>query len=133
MLKVVAFVCLVFALICAYAPIQTEAQSNIECTICTFVISEIEFYVLRNASLREIAVYVNATCNSDFLKAYERVCERILNYGVVELVDYIKHNQTPTQICGPSELHLCSSAEEAQAQTSVVKSGPAFQPTPIEN
>ena len=90
------------------SPTPIAVSQSIDCTICQFMVTEIDYFIKQNYTVREIVTYINATCSSGIFSGYTQVCESIASMGLFEFIKYIETNENPTTIC-QTQFNFCSS------------------------
>eukprot|EP01088_Endostelium_zonatum_P010906 TRINITY_DN24607_c0_g1_i1.p1 TRINITY_DN24607_c0_g1~~TRINITY_DN24607_c0_g1_i1.p1 ORF type:complete len:137 (-),score=27.68 TRINITY_DN24607_c0_g1_i1:52-462(-) len=92
------------------SPVPPPEGSDIDCTMCKFLVTELDYFLLNNATFKDMVYYLNATCNLPIFKEYRTVCDKIVSVGFVEFIILVEATQTPTAVC-VHELDVCTSAD----------------------
>eukprot|EP01088_Endostelium_zonatum_P006047 TRINITY_DN18153_c0_g1_i1.p1 TRINITY_DN18153_c0_g1~~TRINITY_DN18153_c0_g1_i1.p1 ORF type:complete len:158 (-),score=27.28 TRINITY_DN18153_c0_g1_i1:16-447(-) len=92
------------------SPVPPPSGSDIDCSICKFVVQELDYYIARNATIKDLVVYINTTCNLPFLREYHHVCDKIAEMGLIEFIKLVEANETPAVVCA-QQIPVCSSAD----------------------
>jgi len=83
---------------------------SLDCTLCTFLVTEIEDALGDGTTVTWIESHViNATCSLAIFLKYNTVCNTILDYGLIEFIKYVETYQTAEVVCGSTEFNFCSS------------------------
>jgi len=99
-----------FATICfAYSTSVVVPEDTIECDLCHFIVGEVTNYLEQNKTQTFIIKEIVRVCSTELFKDYAQVCESIIEFGVQEFILFIQTEETPTNVCGPLKLDLCSS------------------------
>jgi len=96
-------VILLVALVAIFAPVA-YAQ---ECSACEAVITMVEGWVANNSTEQQITQYLETICQ--LVPGYTAVCDAIITEGVVQIITWIKQNESPLTIC--TQLGLCTSGK----------------------
>jgi len=80
------------------------------CQDCEAIVGAIDTFIENNATDAEIAAYLDQICSLN--PAFQTECDAIVSYGVPFIINFIKSNASPQQVC--QILQLCSTKRRVQ-------------------
>jgi len=83
-------------------------QLGDNCVLCQFVVSSAEAWLEANATEAQIEQYLEVLCNT-LPSGLAEECDSIVETEVPMIIQYLKQNYTPQQIC--QKLGFCSSSK----------------------
>jgi saposin len=95
------------AKVCAalsFCPNSTKADS-VECTVCQFLIQEVETYVSQGETEAEIVTDLDNLCSA-FGSTISPVCTTVVNTYTGQMIQWIVNKENPQTFC--SSCALCS-------------------------
>lgn len=96
---------IVYAIVALLAVMGSTARAD-NCSECEEVVQLVEGYLLNNSTLTQVEQALDAICQ--YVQGYEAVCEKLIDYGLQEAIQFIKENESPQTLCG--QIGLCSAA-----------------------
>ncbi|EGC39303.1 hypothetical protein DICPUDRAFT_21681, partial [Dictyostelium purpureum] len=91
-------------------PTPTKTVQNVQvgdtkCTICDFVVGEVEKYLSGNATEAQIITFLNKDCK--IFGAFGTTCQSLVQAYVPTIINLLENNQSPDTVC--AEIKLCTS------------------------
>jgi len=74
-----------------------EFKDNTGCSVCKFIVDALENYIEDPHSEQQIVNLLDRLCK--MFPKYESVCDQLVAYGVMELVELIKQKGDPQEVC----------------------------------
>jgi saposin len=85
-----------------------SATAQAQCADCELVVGMIETWVDAGSTQAEIVSYLSAFCS--YVPGYQTICDQLVNQTLVEVLNYINQDETPTEIC--TQLGACTSGKK---------------------
>jgi len=95
----------------------TPAPENTNCDLCEYVVGIIENYVAANYTDQQIITFLDGWC--DVVPQLAQVCDQIVQWGVQDVINFVKNNENPDQVC--TQLKLCTSNQIEQVKIEIVE------------
>jgi len=84
--------------VCEYIKLcPTELNDQTGCAVCKFIVDALEQYVEDPHTEQQIVNLLDRLCT--MFPKYESVCDQLVAYGVMELVELIKEKGDPQEVC----------------------------------
>jgi len=80
------------------------------CDDCKYIVGVIESWLESNYTDEHIVNFLNQFCS--YASYFAPLCDALVDSGFDYIINYIKTNENPTQVC--LQIELCSSFEQAQ-------------------
>lgn len=72
--------------------------NNEKCSLCKFITSQIITYITEGHTVNEIKKFIVKLCNNMMYKR-SQVCINIIDYGLDELIEFLKSGMSEKKIC----------------------------------
>eukprot|EP01112_Ceratiomyxa_fruticulosa_P007711 TRINITY_DN1999_c0_g3_i2.p1 TRINITY_DN1999_c0_g3~~TRINITY_DN1999_c0_g3_i2.p1 ORF type:complete len:314 (+),score=59.79 TRINITY_DN1999_c0_g3_i2:183-1124(+) len=90
----------------------TVEGSGAECTLCEFVVGQVEGYVAQNRTEAQIISFLTSDCKILSKPSWVATCQNIVDDFAPTIIEYILNKENPQTIC--TQLTLCSSSEKVE-------------------
>jgi uncharacterized protein YutD len=79
----------------SFCPLQID---SLECLSCKLLVQQVENYLLSNSSISELEEYIYGLCN--YTMSLANLCDMEAKELIETIVEYLKDELTPSEICG---------------------------------
>jgi len=84
--------------VCQYIKLcDANKDSETGCSVCKFIVDALENYIEDPHTEQQIVNLLDRLCK--MFPKYESVCDQLVAYGVMELVELIKQKGDPQEVC----------------------------------
>jgi saposin len=94
------------------APTGTNGSDS-ECTLCEYVVTEMETYLNENSTLTEIETFVEKICG--MFHGYETICQSLIKTYIPVIIEKLEADITPVEIC--TDIGICSTYQHQYQNT----------------
>jgi len=91
-----------------------QAGGAIECSICSWLVGEVQTYVAQNQTENEIVTAIQNDCS--IFGPLDGLCKTLVGNAVPDIINYLNQNYPPSQIC--DLLKLCGSTSTGSSGSS---------------
>jgi len=91
-----------------------EVSGAIECSICSWLVGEVQNYVAANQTETQIVTAIDADCSTFGLLS--GLCKSLVASAVPDIINYLDQKYPPSQIC--DLVGLCGSTSGSSASSS---------------
>jgi len=91
-----------------------QVGGAIECSICSWLVGEVQTYVAENQTETEIETAIENDCG--VFGPLDGLCKTLVDDAVPDIINYLNQNYPPSQIC--DALNLCGSTTTGSSASS---------------